>query len=74
MEMSVQQGDLPQEENTMKRLFAGTLALVMTCGLLFSGCGKRMTPEEEAASQEDGNGTRRSKHLRRKASGLGRCQ
>ena len=36
----------------MKRLFAGTLALVMTCGLLFSGCGKRMTPEEEAASQE----------------------
>ena len=49
---SVQQGDLPQEENTMKRLFAGTLALVMTCGLLFSGCGKQMTPEEEAASQE----------------------
>lgn len=36
----------------MKRLFAGTLALVMTCGLLFSGCGKQMTPEEEAASQE----------------------
>lgn len=36
----------------MKRLFAGTLALVMTCGVLFSGCGKRMTPEEEAASQE----------------------
>lgn len=52
MAMSVQQGDLPQEENTMKRLFAGTLALVMTCGLLFSGCGKQMTPEEEAASQE----------------------
>ena len=36
----------------MKRLFAGTLALVMTCGVLFSGCGKQMTPEEEAASQE----------------------
>ena len=52
MAMSVQQGDLPQKENTMKRLFAGTLALVMTCGLLFSGCGKQMTPEEEAASQE----------------------
>ena len=52
MAMSVQQGDLPQEENTMKRLFAGTLALVMTCGVLFSGCGKQMTPEEEAASQE----------------------
>lgn len=36
----------------MKRLFAGTLALMMTCGVLFSGCGKQMTPEEEAASQE----------------------